>query len=310
MPRERQRPMQVIEDSFAALVRAYLESPQFANHAPATCEVWERYLRLAIEPDRLGAVSLQSMRPALVQAYLDGMAGKPGKQAATLSAIKQVGAWAEFRDYLTRDITKGCQCEESDGGHIPWSNADVALAEKHARTDIARAVTLGANTGQRGSDLIRMGWSDIEVYKGVRGINVKQKKTARVLWIPIMPALAEHLDTWEKAPGPFLKKLDGHPWTREQLTAAWTREREANPELKALRDAGLVLHGLRGHACVRLLRSGFNTRQISDWVGMSEPMVKNYTRFSDQKDNALAAVHLLDGTRLEQPSNKLRVSHV
>jgi DNA-binding CsgD family transcriptional regulator len=83
-----------------------------------------------------------------------------------------------------------------------------------------------------------------------------------------------------------------------------------NRELEELKRAGLVLHGLRGHACVRLLRSGFNTRQISDWVGMSEPMVKNYTRFSDQKDNALAAVHLLDGTRLEQPSNKLRISHV
>lgn len=311
MQRNRLRPMLVIEDSFAALVRLYLASPQFADHAPATCEVWRRYLLLAIEPDRgLGKVSLQSIRPSLVQAYLDGMAGRPGKQAATLCAIKQVGTWAERRDYLARDIAKGCQCEESDGGHIPWSDADVALAEKHARSDIARVVTLGANTGQRGSDLIRMGWSDIEVYKGVRGINVRQKKTDRQLWIPITATLAATLDTWEKLPGPFLKKLDGHPWTREQLTAAWTRQRDANRELEELKRAGLVLHGLRGHACVRLLRSGFNTRQISDWVGMSEPMVKNYTRFSDQKDNALAAVHLLDGTRVEQHSNKLRLGHV
>lgn len=292
--------MLVIEDSFAALVRAYLASPQFAAHAPASRDVWGRYLRLAIEPERLGAVSLQSIRPALVQAYLDGMAGKPGKQAATLCAIKQVENWACVRDYLGRDITKGCKCEESDGGHIPWSDADVALAEKHARYDIARVVTLGANTGQRGSDLIRMGWSDIEVYKGVRGINVKQKKTDRELWIPITATLAASLDTWEKRPGPFLRKLDGHPWTREQLTAAWTRHRDQNRELEELKRAGLVLHGLRGHACVRLLRAGFNTRQISDWVGMSEPMVKNYTRFSDQKDNALAVVHLLDGTRLNK----------
>ncbi len=299
--------MPLIEDSFAALVRLYLASPQFADYAPATREAWERYLRLAIKPERgLGNVSLQTIRPSLVQSYLDGMAGKPGKQASTLSAIKQVERWGSVRDYVRPGFTTGCTTEESDGGHLPWSDAEVAIGQKHARVDLARVVTLGANTGQRGSDLIRMGWSDVEAYKGVRGINVRQKKTTRVLWIPIMPALAEHLDTWEKRPGPFLRKLDDQPWTREQLTAAWTREREANPELRALRDAGLVLHGLRGHACVRLLRSGFSTRQISDWVGMSEPMVKSYTRFSDQRDNALAAIHLLDGTRAEHHSNKLR----
>ncbi len=86
--------------------------------------------------------------------------------------------------------------------------------------------------------------------------------------------------------------------------------REANADLAPLSVAGLVIHGLRAHACVRLLRHGANTRQIADMVGMSEPMVKNYTRFSDQKDNALAAVHLLDGTRLEQPANKVRKSQV
>ena len=68
-----------------------------------------------------------------------------------------------------------------------------------------------------------------------------------------------------------------------------------------------MLHGLRGHACVRLLRHGANTRQISDWVGMSEGMVKNYTKFSDQKDNAIAAVFLLDGTQAEQPHQNISI---
>lgn len=298
--------MLVIDDCFATLVRAYLASPQFEKYAAETREVWGRYLRLAADPYRLGAVSLQTIRPALVQAYLDGMAGKPGKQTATLSALKQLEGWAYARDHLTRPITTGVKAEESDGGHTPWSDLHVALVEKHGRQDFSRLVTLGANTGQRGSDLIRMSWSDIETYKGIRGINVKQKKTGREIWIPITAHLAEVMATWEKQPGPFLKKMDGHPWTREQLTAAWVRHRDTNRELEELKREGLVIHGLRGHACVRLLRSGANTRQISDWVGMSEGMVKNYTRFSDQKDNAIAAVYLLDGTMMEQPLNKLR----
>jgi integrase len=298
--------MRVIDDSFAALVRAYLASPIFEGYEEATRSLWARYLRLAAEPDRLGAVSLQTIRPALVQAYIDGLAGKPGKQRATRAALKQIEAWAIVLDHLPRPITTGVRIQKSDGGHTPWSDHHVELVERHGREDMRRMVVLGANTGQRGSDLVRMGWSDIETYRGVRGIHVKQKKTGREVWIPITKHLADEMATWERKPGPFLRKLDGALWTREHLHHAWVRHRDSNPELELLSREGLVPHGLRGHACVRLLRIGANTRQISDWVGMSEQQVKGYTRFSDQRDNAIAAVFLLDGTKAEQPFDKRR----
>jgi integrase len=292
--------MRIIEDSFAGLVRAYLASPRFAGYADATCRLWARYLRLAAEPDRLGAISLQTLRPALVQAYLDGMAGKPGKQRTTLAAIKQIESWAIVRDLLPRPITTGVEAEASEGGHTPWTDHHVELVERHGREDMRRMAVLGANTGQRGSDLVRMGWSDIETYRGIRGINVRQQKTGREVWIPITKHLADAMTAWERQPGPFLRKTAGGIWTREQLHHAWVRHRDSNPELELLSREGLVPHGLRGHACVRLLRFGANTRQISDWVGMSEGMVKNYTRLSDQRDNAVAAVFLLDGTQADQ----------
>lgn len=303
---QRKKPGRVTDDCFAALVRAYLRSPKFTGYSDATRELWERYLNFAAHPDCLGAVSLQSLRPALVQAYIDGLAGKPGKQAASLSALKQLERWAIVRDTLPRPITTGVETEESSGGHTPWPDKMVALAEKHAREDIARVVVLGANTGQRGSDLIRMGPADLETFKGMQGIRVVQRKTGREVWVPITSHLAAAMATWERRPGPFLRKIDGHPWTREQLTAAWVRQRDGTPALAPLKVAGLVLHGLRGHACVRLLRAGANTRQISDMVGMSEPMVKNYTRFSDQRENASAAVLLLERTLHELPADKLR----
>lgn len=298
--------MLIIEDCFAALARAYMASPKFAAYADETRELWQRYLLRASRPEMLGAVSLQTIRPALVQAYIDGMTGKPGKQVASLAAIKQLESWAIVRDFLGRSITTGVETEESNGGHTPWSDIHVELVERHGRWDFSRLVTLGANTGQRGSDLIRMGWSDIETYKGVQGINIKQKKTGTEVWIPITKHLATAMQGWERLPGPFLRKIDGGLWTREQLTAAWVRHRDSNRELELLKTEGLVIHGLRGHACVRLLRAGADTRQIAEWVGMSEPMVKNYTRFSDRKENALATVHLLDGTIVEHSSNKLR----
>jgi predicted transcriptional regulator len=61
-----------------------------------------------------------------------------------------------------------------------------------------------------------------------------------------------------------------------------------------LKEAGLVLHGLRATAVVRLRRAGATTGQIAGMVGMSENMVNRYCRFSVQRENALAAVHYLD----------------
>lgn len=79
--------------------------------------------------------------------------------------------------------------------------------------------------------------------------------------------------------------------------ATWTtyreaREQNANETLAPC--AGLVLHGLRATAVVRLRRAGATTPQIVDMVGLSAPMVERYSRFADQKQNTLAAVVLLD----------------
>lgn len=303
-PEKRLKAVLVTEDSFAALVRAFKASPKFEGYAENTRLLWGAQLDFAARPGCLGAVSLQEIRPSLVQAFFDGLSGRPGKQHATLSALKQLERWAVVRDILPRQITTGVETEDMDGGHVPWPEEAVILAEKHARPDIARAVTLGANTGQRGSDLIRMGETDIEVFDGIEGIRVVQVKTKREVWIPITSPLAAARATWERRPGPWLRRPDDLPWGRKQLTQAWTYERDTNPALAPLKAAGLVLHGLRGHACVRLLRAGANTRQIADMVGMSEPMVARYTRLSAQKENASAAVYHLERTIRERSGDK------
>lgn len=312
---ERPKIERVTEDRFAAVILSYLGSPKFMNYAAETQVLWGRELRFVARPDCLGAVSTQEIRPALVQAFFDGLSGMPGKQAAALAALKQLEKWAIVRDILPRQITLGVEIEDMDGGHIPWPAEMVALAEKHARPDLSRAITLGANTGQRGSDLIRMGWTDIETYNGIDGIKVRQRKTKREVWVPIISTLATAMKTWERRPGPFLTRPDGRPWTRKDLSMAWLNHRDGNPALAPLRAIGpdkdkpAVLHGLRGHACVRLLHAGANTRQISDMVGMSEEMVARYTRFSVQRENASAAVFHMERTlreRLIDTSSKQR----
>ena len=263
-------------------------------------------MRLAERPDTLGAYSIYEIRSSLIQAYLDGLADWPAKQEASLSAIRALEKWALVRDLLPQPITIGCEAEGSDGGHVPWTDEHVRLAERSARAELARAVTLGANTGQRGSDLVKMRWTDIEDYKGRPGINVLQKKTKKQIWVPLTQSLMAAMATWERRPGFILLNAMGQPWTRKHLSATWAYERDTKPLLRPLADAGLVMHGLRATACVRLLRAGANTRQISDMVGMSEQMVERYTRFSDQRDNATAAVLHLDRTAREPTGTEVK----
>jgi integrase len=296
-------------NTFSRLVDTFLDSPKFAKYSPATQQLWGRELMFAAKI--LGGILADELRPALIQAYFDGLAGRPGKQAAALAALKQLERFAVVRDLLPRQITLGVEVEDSDGGHIPWSEEQVAFAEKALGWDLSRAITLAANTGQRGSDIIRMGWSDIESYGGADGINVKQQKTGRQVWVPITSPLAAAMKTWEKLPGPFLRRADGCLWTRKQLTDSWTYQRDHNDLFASYRlcgpdkDRPLCLHGLRGHACVRLLRAGANTRQVADCVGMSEEMVANYTRFSVQRENATAAIFHMERTIRERKERKV-----
>ena len=235
-----QGPARIASGSFAAVIRAFMSSEKFRNYSPSTRDGWGRELLLAELPETLGALSTHTIRPALVMAFLDGYADRPGKQRAALAALKQVERWAIVRDLLMHPITTGVQVEPSTDGHIPWSDDQVELAERNARVEMARAITLAANTGQRGSDVVRMRWSDIEDFRGRPGIHVKQKKTGRKLWVPFTQSLMTAMASWEKRPGYLITGPSGKPWTRMALTKAWIAERRDNVALKPHKAAGLV----------------------------------------------------------------------
>lgn len=280
--------------TFAGVIRAYLASPKFAGLSENTKIDYRRHLALAELPETLGLVSVERIRPSLVQAFLDGLADLPAKQRHARVALKAVEKFALVRDLLPWPITTGTEAPGGDGGYEPWPDALVQLAEREARPHIARVITLGANTGQRGSDLVRMTWADLEEYEGRLGINITQKKTGVQIWIPMTQELQAAVRSWDRRPAPLLLREDGHPWTRGQLSSAWLRERDGNPVLAPIAEAGLCLHGLRSTAVVRLRRSGATTGQIAAMVGMSEGTVNRYCRLSIQRENAIAAVHHLD----------------
>jgi integrase len=303
----RPKTARIAAGTFAAVIREYQRGPTFAALAQSTQRIYNDVLRIAEREEALGGLSITVIRPALVQAFLDGLAETPGRQKIARTALAAVQKFALVRDLLPYPIMTGTYTVSTDGGHEPWSFEQVQLAEHHARPDLAHVVTLAVHTGQRGSDIVRMRWSDIEEQDDRQGINVIQQKTGRRLWVPFTAELSATLTTWKRNPPFFLiLKPNGTPYTREHLSWHWNDERDTNPALVPLSEAGLVIHGLRATAVVRARKAGATVLEIASMFGMTEPTVARYSRLADQRDMAMAAVHRLDRTAGERAGEQTK----
>src|SRR6185437_1649525 len=263
----------IIPGTFAHVIRQFMMSAAYKAYSESTQRNWGNALRLAEEEGGLGGCSVQVIRPALIQVFLDALAEYPGKQQVARTALKALEKYAVPRDMVSMPFMTGTSVVGSDGGHEPWPDALVTLAETSARPDLAKAVTLAVNTGQRGSDTVRMSPTDIEEKlcptTGIwrKGINVIQQKTGRRLWVPFLyPEFETTLASWERRPGPFYLRPDGVAYSRPALSTAWNRERNSNEALKPIAEyptsdpdkPGLVLHGLRATAVVRARKRGLS----------------------------------------------------
>jgi hypothetical protein len=92
---------------FAEVIRKFLTCPKFGEDyekdgvlAKSTQTTYKHLLGIAERPDVLGAVSIHEIRPALVQAFLDGFADRPATQKNAQTAMKAVERWAIVRDLL------------------------------------------------------------------------------------------------------------------------------------------------------------------------------------------------------------------
>lgn len=286
--------------SLTSVIQAYRLSDKFLKLAPATRASYDYGFRIAEKV--IGDIPAADIRPSIMQEFFDQFSDRPATQKNVRSGFVALNKFGLVRDLFARSITESTQAPGGDGSHEPWDDEHVRLAELHARPDLARLVTLAANTGQRGSDLVKMRWQDVEDYSGRQGINVTQQKTGKVLWVPFTRELITAIADWERRPGFIVLKPSGSPYTRQQLSDTWKTHRDGNAALEPLTKADLTFHGLRATAVIRLRRAGVSKPLIADFVGMSVQMVDRYCRRSEQKDNALAALAQMQGQE-QAPNN-------
>jgi integrase len=259
--------------------------PLFAKLASGTQQQY-RY-SLKIVRAAWGDLPAAGLRPVHVQALMDELADKPGKANNVLGLLWALSKWGVKRDYFPHSITEGITPYRSDGGHKPWTAAQLAAAEANLTGMLRRAYFLARYTGQRGSDVVKLG----ETFIDEGGFRILQQKNGRKIgdiWCPIEDQLAAEMATWEREPGPYLRQAHGKRYSKDLLHKHFLEAREKIPEL-----AGVTFHGLRATRVVELRQRGATTLQIQDQVGMSPKMIERYCRFADRKANGKAAVFAL-----------------
>jgi hypothetical protein len=81
----------------------------------------------------------------------------------------------------------------------------------------------------------------------------------------------------------------GERWTSDGFRVAWSDDL-SRPELRLIKENGLVFHGLRKSAVVMLLAAGATEAEVQSITGQSREMVAHYSRQLNQRRLAVSAI--------------------
>jgi integrase len=276
------------QSTIRALAVSYFGSLEFismkANSQSVRRNIIERFCR---ETDKnghqFGDKSAATLNRQAVIKLMAARAEKPesanGLRKALRAMLQHAVEIGLRADDPTRDV-KAIRVK-SDGFHS-WTDKEIAQFEKrHPAGSRARlALRLLLYTGQRRSDVIRMGRQHIQD----GWLHVRQQKTGRKLDIPVLPPLAETLAEMPTEHLTFLVTEFGKPFTPAGF-GNWFRNR--------CNEAGLPhcsAHGLRKAAAARFADAGCTPHEIAAWTGhRSLREIVRYTEAADQKRLAASA---------------------
>jgi integrase len=187
--------------SFSALCVAYYGSPEYRGLKAST----QRVRRNILERFRAehGHLLLKGLQIRHVRDFIGAKASTPEAANNLLKVLRVVlGHGVEVSMIASNPAIGVKRYRNRSEGHHSWTETEIAQFQAtHAIDTRARlALALLVYTGQRRSDVVRMGWQHV---KGNR-IMVRQQKTGRALAIPMHPELARALAAAPKTNMTFL----------------------------------------------------------------------------------------------------------
>jgi integrase len=269
--------------SVNALIVSYYGSPNFRGLKASTAAV----RRNIIERFRSehGSKPVARLERKHIKDIIGAKNNTPQAANNLLKVMRLLLNYAVEIGMIMRNPALGVKGYASRGeGFHTWSEAEVAQFEATypIGTKERLAFTLAIYTGQRISDVVKMGWQHVKD----GWIAVRQEKTDNPLMIPMHPELVRILAAVPRNNLTFLMTDSGATFTAAGFSN-WFGKRCRKADL-----AGTA-HGLRKTAATRLANAGCSTDQIKAITGhRTAKEVERYTRAADQARLAAAALQL------------------
>ncbi|MFT8896314.1 MAG: tyrosine-type recombinase/integrase [Acetobacter sp.] len=271
------------------LIIRWMEGRHYTRLEKSTQQVYRRILdRLRTHP--AASCLIDGMQPKHVRMIVSSLGqNSPTTGSRVLRLLHQVIQHAIAIGWMETDPTAGVKPprrEATEGIHS-WTDGEIEQYENRwpSGTYQRLAFALLLYTGQRRSDVVRMGPADVR--NG--NLHIKQKKTKVELIIPIHPVLQREIDQWQGEAQTFLLGARGKPLSENgfyNVFKDWCRE------------AGLPErcspHGLRKAVARRLAEAGCSTHEIAAITGHKTlAEVGRYTRAASQPTMAKSGVDKL-----------------
>ena len=270
--------------TFKALIASYKQSGDYTKLKPRTRSDYDKVL--AFIADKMGGLPFAKMRHSDVIRARDDNAEAMRFANYLVQILRILFQHAMKQGWLETNPAKGVEMlKSSNPPRMPWP-ADKIAAFREAcplgtRQRLLFELLLG--TGQRIGDVLKMQWGHIEG----QGINVRQNKTGKALWLPFTPSLRAALDA---APRRNLTML-----TNQAGTGPWSYRGAADAMMEVRKQIGAEaydLHSLRYTAAAELVEAGCSDELVAAVTGQGAAMVVHYTQSVRQKVRAIKAQDL------------------
>ncbi len=280
------------------LVQRYRQSRDFAAKAARTRESYD--VHLAQIAALWGAMPLdvvddRSFRKG-VKEERDRIAERSERHADYfVSVLSIVLSHAVDDGTIDHNYAKGVRrLYKANRADKVWSDADIATFLGVASLELALALRLALDTGQRQGDLLRLPWS---AFDGST-ISLRQSKTGVSVTIPCTTELLSVLEAAPRRSTLILTNLRGKPWTSDGFRTSWHKA------VKAAGIRGVTFNDLRGTAVTRLAEAGCTVPEIASITGhtlRSATTILERYRARTRKQ-ASAAIEKLDEHRRKRTS--------
>lgn len=266
---------------FAWLIAAYKASDDWKGLADKSRANWTPFLDSM--HTKFGKLPIQAFdRPLIrvaIKSWRDTYKATPRTADMALQALSRVLSFGVDAGKLQANACTGiARIYSSDRSAIIWTADDLKKLKAAASKEVYWAAALGALTGLRKSDLLRLTWNHV----GPLAIEITtgKSKHRKTTLIPMHAELRQLLSEIPRRRAvTVLTNTEGVSWA-SGFGASFTKA-------KARAGVDKHFHDLRGTAATRMFLGGLTLRELAEMFTWSEAYVERLINMYVKKDELL-----------------------